>query len=471
MRKSLFTKLVLTFIIIITCSFVILGAFLSIWFDGYYFEQRSAQLNNEAKIMEPIVEEYLDSKLSSEKMKDTLTYISKYIYADVWVVDSTGYLYAVSDNKFNDLIGKQILSEELTALRGGKTVDKRWTFNSLFTLPVHSYIKPIYGPTVGFAGAVIMNTSIDDIKEPLKKVYYIIWISATIAILSSSFVIYYFANWILIKPLGKINEASKKIAKGDTSKRVVIKSNDEIGELADSFNIMADSLEKVDKNRSDFISNVSHELRSPMTSINGFISGILDGIIPKEKERYYLMVTQNEIGRLNRLINDLLDLSAIESGNIKLSIKEVNIDELIKQTIIKFQQRIKDKEINIQVSFQQKDNMAYCDKDRMEQVLTNLIDNAVKYGIVGGSIKIKTENFEENLIISIYNDCEEVSADDLRHMFERFYKKDKSRTSKNSTGLGLSIARSILLIQDNEIWAEKRDKGIEFIFKLNRYKR
>lgn len=468
MRKSLFTKLVLTFIIIITCSFVVLGAFLSIWFEGYYFEQRSLQLDNEAKIMEPIVEEYLDSKLSSEKMTDTLTYISKYIYADIWIVDSSGYVYAVSDNKSNKLIGKKILGDELETLKDGKTVDKRWTFNSLFTLPVHSYIRPIYGPSVGFAGAVIMNTSIYDIKEPLKRVYYIIWISAIIAILSSSFVIYYFASWILIKPLGKINEASKKIAKGDISKRVVVKSNDEIGELADSFNIMADSLEKVDKNRSDFISNVSHELRSPMTSINGFISGILDGVIPKEKERYYLMVTQNEIGRLNRLINDLLDLSAIESGSIKLNIQQVNIEELIKETVIKFEQRIKDKEINIEVSFQQENSLACCDKDRMEQVLTNLMDNAIKYGVIGGNIKIKTETFEGKLIVSIYNDCEEVSADDLSHIFERFYKKDRSRTSKNSTGLGLPIARSILLLQDNEIWAEKRDKGIEFIFTLNK---
>ncbi|MFA6941138.1 MAG: HAMP domain-containing sensor histidine kinase [Clostridiaceae bacterium] len=468
MRKSLFAKLVLTFIIIITCSFVILGAFLSIWFEGYYFDQRSVQLDNEAKIMEPIVEEYLDSKLSSEKMADTLTYISKYIYADIWIVDSSGYVYAVSDNKSNKLIGKKILGDELETIRGGKTVDKRWTFNSLFTLPVHSYIKPIYGPSVGFAGAVIMNTSLYDIKEPLKRVYYIIWVSATIAILSSSFVIYYFASWILIKPLGKINEASKKIAKGDTSKRVVVRSNDEIGELADSFNIMADSLEKVDKNRSDFISNVSHELRSPMTSINGFISGILDGVIPKEKERNYLMVTQNEVGRLNRLINDLLDLSAIESGNIKLNIQQVNIEEIIKETVIKFEQRIKDKEINIEISFQQENSLACCDKDRMEQVLTNLVDNAIKYGIIGGNIKIKTETFQGKLIVSIYNDCEELSADDLSHMFERFYKKDRSRTSKSSTGLGLSIARSILLLQDNEIWAEKRDKGIEFIFTLNK---
>lgn len=468
MRKSLFTKLVLTFIIIITCSFVILGAFLSIWFEGYYFDQRSIQLDNEAKMMEPLVDEYLESKLSSEKMKDTLTYISKYIYADIWIVDSNGYLYAVSDNKYNKYIGKKILGDELDTLRDGKPINKRWNFNSLFTLPVHSYIKPIYGQTVGFAGAVIMNTSVYDLKEPLKRVYYIIWVSATIAILSSSFVIYYFANWILIKPLGKINEASKKLAKGDTSKRVEIKSNDEIGELADSFNIMADSLEKSDKNRSDFISNVSHELRSPMTSINGFISGILDGVIPEDKEKYYLMVTQNEISRLNRLINDLLDLSAIESGNIKLNIEEVNIEELIKETIIKFEQRIKDKSINVEVSFQQENNSAYCDRDRMDQVMTNLIDNAVKYGVMGGNIKIKTETFEENLIVSVYNDCEEVSADDLRHMFDRFYKKDRSRTSKNSTGLGLSIARSILLLQDNEIWAEKRDRGIEFIFTLNK---
>ncbi|MFA9397929.1 MAG: ATP-binding protein [Clostridiaceae bacterium] len=470
MKKGLFTKMALAYTVIIAGSFIVLASVLSIWFEGYYFDQRKNQLNNEAKIIEPSIEEYLNRELTSDSMSDLLSYISNYIYADIWIADSNGYLYAVSDIKHENLIGKQVLTEDLVILRKGKTVEKRGTFNSIFSLPVHTYEMPIIIDGYGFSGTIIMNTSLDEIQEPLKKVYFIIWISALFAILSSTFVIYYFSQKIIIKPLGKINEASYKLAQGDVSKRVYIKSNDEIGELAKSFNSMADSLEKVEKNRKDFISNVSHELRSPITSINGFIGGILDGVIPKEKEVYYLNVTHNEIQRLSRLINDLLDLSAIESGKLTLNITKFNMVSLIKETAVKFERRLINKNVKMKVLIKDDNIFVEADKDRIIQVITNLLDNAVKCVSLNGNIIIKADIKGDKVYISIYNDSKNISEETMKHIFDRFYKGDKSRTNKESTGLGLSIARSILISHNNEIWIKNEEKGVEFTFSLNRAK-
>ena len=196
-------------------------------------------------------------------------------------------------------------------------------YAGIFDKTVRVYGTPIKTDAGIFKGSIILYNSIEEMSASLKRVYEIIWVSAIFAIIFSCIVIYYFAQKIIIKPLAEINYVAKRISNGDVDKRVYLKSNDEIGELAQSFNFMADSVEKNEKNRREFISNVSHEIRSPITSIKGFIGGILDGVIPREKEKYYLSIAYEEIQRLTRLVNDLLDMSAIEAGEFSLRIMEV----------------------------------------------------------------------------------------------------------------------------------------------------
>lgn len=201
---------------------------------------------------------------------------------------------------------------------------------------------------------VFLHTPLTEVKGALKTVYFVIWMSAFLAIFISAIIIYYFSDRILIRPLNEINNTAKSIAKGEFDKRVELESHDEIGDLAESFNYMADSLQNLEDMRRSFIANISHELRSPMTSINGFITGIIDGTIPKEKWVYYLNIVHDEIKRLMRLINDILDLARLESGEFSINIGVFDLNELIRQRIIKFEEKINKKNINVNVKLIEK---------------------------------------------------------------------------------------------------------------------
>lgn len=468
MKKGLFSKLVATFTVIIVVSFVMTAAFLSYWFESYYFEQRKGQLETESQFISTAAVKYLQGNISSDKINETLTYIGNYLSTDIWLVDNYGYVYAVSESNHKKLIGTQILTKELEELRIGHSVERRGIYENIFKGAVHTFEIPIFSSGM-FNGAIMMHTSINELKGPLKRVYEIIWISAIFVIIVSCIVIYYFSQRIIVRPLEQINYVADKISKGEVDKRVSIKSNDEIGALAKSFNSMADSLEEVERNRREFISNVSHEIRSPITSIKGFIGGILDGIIPKEKESYYLSVAYEEIQRLTRLVNDLLDLSSIEAGQFRLRIEELDINEIIRICVIKFETKIKEKNLKVDVLMHDDKLYVAADRDRITQVITNLIDNAIKYVAEGGNVRISTRIKGEKALVSVFNDGPSISNEDLKYIWNRFYKSDKSRTSKVSTGLGLSIIRSILTQLGEGIWAENKEpQGVAFTFTLKR---
>ena len=237
MKKSLFTKLVATFTVIISVSFIIIAAFLSYWFQGYYFDQRKKQLSSEGQYIVRAMSAYSQGTTSKQQVKLTTQYISNYLSANIWITDSYGYVDTVSNPKHKSLEGIQVLTKDLEKLRKGESVensgesyDKRW-----FDSPVHTFEIPIFKGNT-FVGAIVMHTPRSEITAPLKRVYNIIWISAIFAIIISSIVIYYFSERIIIRPLSKINNVADKISKGEVDKRVVMYSNDEIGELANSFN-------------------------------------------------------------------------------------------------------------------------------------------------------------------------------------------------------------------------------------------
>lgn len=476
LKKGLFSKMVFTYVVIIALSFIIMATFLSVWFQNYYFAQRREQLWKESLPIRPYAIDYAmhGMKYTSEIREEMLKFLSSYTMADIWLIDSYGFVYSVSDERFDSLKGIQVFSKGLEEMRLNQIYELRGTYSDLIKEPSHIYGIPIYESNNRgnvFCGAIIMITPLGEIREPLKNVYRIIWAAAIYAIIISSFVIYYFSERIIIKPLAAINSVAKKISKGEVQKRVEINSNDEIGELAESFNYMADSVEKVEKARRDFISNVSHEIRSPITSIKGFIGGILDGVIPRDKEKYYLSITYEEIQRLTRLVNDLLDLSAIEAGQFKLRIDEFDINEIIRITIIKFETKIREKKLDVDVLFNEEHQYVAGDRDRLIQVVTNLIDNAIKYVDEGGNIKICSKVKGEKVLVSVFNSGPLIPKEDLPHIWDRFYKADKSRTSKVSTGLGLPIVRNILSQHGEDIWVENKEgEGVVFTFTLRRIK-
>lgn len=465
-KNSLFSKMVITYTIIITVSFTILAAFLSFWFQDYYIKTKSEELTTQINIMQGVASEYLEGNITYEELEEKIKYMSSYIGDDIVLVDENGYVYSSTSVKYSSLMGKQIYHGDIENINSDSYIQAINNYGVYINENIYIMVEPLLNSVGDVNGAALISTSTTTLNKSLSNVYQIIWFSAVMAVIASCIVIYYFSQKIIVNPLSEMSQVARKIAQGDVDKRVEIHSQDEMEEFADAFNTMADSLQTVEQNRREFISNVSHELRSPMTSIKGFIGGILDDVIPEEKYKYYLKLAYEEIQRLTRLINDLLDLSAVESGTFKLNLEPIDINEVIRISILRNEGRIKDKNLNVQVFLEGSDLIVLADDDKITQVVMNLLDNAIKYGDADGEIKISSSTKGKKAYITIYDKGPKIDETDIRHIWDRFYKVDKSRTQKVSTGLGLSIVKKIINLQDEEIWVENKEEGVEFGFTL-----
>lgn len=467
MKRSLFTKLMTSYVIVIIISFSLVAVFLSAWFNSYYYDQKTADLIDEGNKLTQVVSDYVNGFISKDRMEMELSYVDKYSNTKIWLVDNYGYVWGRSGNDGDKIIDKQLTNLDIEEIRKGSIVIIKGTSSEKFATPMLTVGLPIYVNTQ-VRGGLFLHSPINEINRALKRVYLVIWISAIFATALSAFIIYYFSDRMLIRPIGKINQTARSISKGDFDKRVEIQSKDEIGDLATSFNYMADSVKNLEGMRRTFIANISHELRSPITSINGFISGMLDGTIPDEKWPYYLRIVHDEIKRLIRLINDTLDLARLESGEFSLKMGNFDINELIRERIIKFEDKINKKSINVEVTLIESKVMVNGDRDRIDQVLTNLLDNAIKFVPEKGTIRINTELRQDRLLVEVYNDGCPIPKEDIKYIWDRFHKADKARSKGGGTGLGLSIARQIINQHNETIWAESGDFGTKFTFTLKR---
>jgi len=296
-----------------------------------------------------------------------------------------------------------------------------------------------------------------------------------VAILISLFTVsigVYFSTYSLIRPMKQIAEATRHFSDGDFSYRLKInqgkRSVREIDELQYAFNSMADALEDLEKSRSSFVANVSHELKTPMTTIGGFIDGIIDGTIDSEHRDYYLKIVSDEVKRLSRLVVSMLNMSKIESGELTLNVSKFNISDMLLKIFLSFERQIDAKKINVEGLIDLGSVSIEADPDMINQVFYNLVDNAVKFTDNGGIISIRTETDQEYFTVRLRNTGKGISPEDLERVFDRFYKADKSRSlDAKSAGLGLFIVKSIVELHDGKIYADSiQNEFTEFTVKL-----
>lgn len=290
-----------------------------------------------------------------------------------------------------------------------------------------------------------------------------------IAALIFVFIAIYYITRGITKPLIEMKEVTEHIAKGDFDHRANenYKQKD-FSDFAKSLNKMAYELSIDDESKKSFVANVSHELKTPMTSIGGFIDGILDGTIPPEEEKKYLSIVSNEVKRLSRMVVSMLNLSKIEAGEIKLVPADYDIGKQIFETLLSFEKKIDEKKIEIE-GFEDINNVIIsADRDLIQQVIYNLLDNAVKFTPERGTINIFAKNDGEKTTVRIRNSGAGVSPDEISRIFERFYKVDKSRSyDVKGVGLGLYIVKTIVNMHDGEISAtSKQGEYTEFAFEI-----
>ena len=462
-KESINQRIIVTFISVTSIVLIFLGSIITILFNKNYHSTKLSNLEKQMGIIENSINNYLNQQDGSySQLKEIIKMACISTNTEAIITDRLGYVYLVNGEDYQNLMYRKI---KLNTESLSSNIEFKKEVFKVDNVSIKGYVKAIYedGEIDGYMIMVMQNESERNFNM------FIIWITVIIEIIISAIVIKIVTNQIIIRPIDNINNVAKRLAKGEVEKRVVVNCNNEIGELAESFNMMAESLEKSDTKRREFISNVSHELRSPITSIKGFIGGILDGVIPRDRENYYLKIVYDEVDRLARLVNDLLDMSAMESGKFNLAITEFDINQVISLCILNLEHKIQEKGLNVKATFH--NNRAYVlgDRDRIIQVVTNIIENSIKYSNDDGEIKIDVYSKGEKIYVDIFNSGECIEEKELNKIWDRFYKSDKSRTNKLSTGLGLPIVRSILSQHNEDIWVKNIEgKGVSFIFTLKK---
>ncbi|MBR3792019.1 MAG: HAMP domain-containing protein [Clostridia bacterium] len=452
MFKSVFTRLFLNNIIIV---FVSLATFLSamIFFILDYVDDRQFEMDLKAaqniENMTIVMQIENPNYTNYRIYNNLLMQYSEFTESDITVVNALGEVYATTAGiqKTPKEYNKKIL--------GGETIRQKSDFNGTYNKKIYVVGMPIvYRGSV--VGGIYFNSEIPNFQNKLGEYSFMFMIAGIMAVIIGC-AISYIQSRRITKPIKEINKIVLDIASGDFSRRITSDS-DEIGQLASSFNYMADSLERLEKTRRSFVSDISHELRTPMTSISGFIGGILDGTIPKEKQDEYLKIAYDESVRLTKLANDMLEMTKMQSSGYKLDVTEFDVNELIRICIIQLGQKIDDKNLEIDVQFENEKMLVVADKDAIKRVIINILDNAVKFSYSNTKIIITSKNINKHANISVGNFGAGIDKNEIGNVFERFYKTDKSRSDdKKGVGLGMSFAKNIINLHKQKIWVESVD--------------
>ncbi len=432
-------------------------------------EASRAYLDTMLKDSDGDIESLTEAK--GDDMRETLNWMALNTNdMTVIVTDLSGKLLVRAGSEENVIDEtKGIPSDVLDTLSLGETYSSFGSSQGMFENMKAIYALPLSDAEGNVCGSVFVCSESIMLVE-LWEVILRVVMGSVLWVLLAALIAVYFISDRVISPLREISSAAKRFASGKFDVRVPVRGSDEVAELALAFNNMAESLDNYDNMRNTFMSHVSHDLRSPMTSISGFIDGILDGVIPPEQHKYYLQVVASEIKRLSRLVSSLLDLSRIQAGERKFTPTEFDICEMARQILISFEQKINAKELDVEFDIQEERINVRADSDAIYQVLYNLCDNAVKFSSEKGKFRIGIKRLKgKKILVEVFNEGQGIAAADINYVFERFYKSDKSRgLNKNGAGLGLFIAKTIMDAHNEKIWVESEyGKNCCFRFTLD----
>ncbi len=467
MRKNVLYKYFTLGAALLLASFIILGIGMSAQVYNYSVAEKEKSLGYSATRISSMTTEIL-SQFSSIRQHTFQMLISTTL-ADssmsAVLCDKNGRMIVTSENVPNvrDVL---IPTDAVT-----KTIKHRY-FSSSGALPAiyrgehYTVGVPYYDHTGKVAGCVFVTSMISDMRGLLMAIIRIFLISALV-VFFIMLVAAYIGSRSITRPIKRISIAARQFAHGDFAVRVPVKSNDEIGELSQSFNSMADTIEKSEELRRSFVANVSHELRSPMTSIGGYVDGILDGTIPQENEKKYLEIISSEVKRLSRLVSRMLDITRLQAEDFSHSAVKYDFCEQVRRVIIGFEPKIAEKNININVFFSQERIDLFANEDAIFQVVYNLLENAMKFSNDSSDINIDVTTGGGRLIFSIKNFGKDIPAEELPYIFDRFHKADKSRgRDKVGLGLGLYIVKTIINQHNGDVGASSEDGVTVFYFSL-----
>lgn len=495
MFKTIFGKQFALYIGNLLVVFALLGVVLTGVMRNYFFDQKQQTLTAHSQ---RIAEEYINTIVrrrlpphtatADTRLQSTIEVLHYYVNASSFV--SVFDWYDAEQSHLNNVTLRLIArSENLRAWeddierinyainntqefdivrQNGQSVVLTGTMQGIFDelMMVVSYPIIYRGHVYGI---VFMNSPISEIEANIREVVNLALLCLLLSIFVA-FILVYVSSRTISRPIRMISGAAKVIAAGNFDRRLVVKSRDEVGALAESFNEMAESLERQETSRREFISNISHDLRSPLTSVKGYIQAMLDGTIPEESRDKYLQVVLDETRRVTKMANDLLLIGQFQNFNPGLDKSQFDINELIRTTLITFERLIQDKNIHISVSFADEKNIVLADCEKIQRVIHNLIDNAVKFTPHDGEISLRTHVHPKSnkITVSVKDSGPGIPNIEHKKIFDRFYKSDQSRgQDKTGTGLGLAIVKEFVRAHGATIQVlSAPGQGSEFSFSL-----
>lgn len=486
MFKSSFAKYLTAFVIIILVSFLMLSGIITSMIRTHVTSDKEVKLQNSCQIITSYFENASNKDISSHIQSEALfaQTLAQLVNEDydfnVLVTDASGKVLLSTYKSTPDGLPSYHEADGLGHVFVGEDFETETSETGVDFLTYRGELKGIPdsrdkciafgkgiiidGQVSGYVFTLASTTKEDVLIGVARKTV----INSSIWVMLAAVIAAYFITERIVHPLKNMTRAAKSFAKGDFSERITVHGHDEVSELALAFNNMAESLENLESMRNSFLANVSHDLRTPMTTISGFIDGIISGAIPEDQHNHYLGVISAEVHRLSRLVNQLLDISRLESGDRKFNFTDFDIAEVSRLILLSFEQKIDEKRLDVEFNAEEDTMSANADKDAIYQIIYNLCHNAIKFAKEEGKFAINISRISGKKIkVSVYNQGQSIAPEDAKHIFDRFYKTDKSRgLDKSGVGLGLYICKTIVDAHGETIKHEHHDDGCEFWFTL-----
>lgn len=470
MKHSLYLKFILTYLVFGLLGFLVIATFSSHMTLNYLTGQRAESLYREANyISTNFARSYYSGSPNAASLEDIHSHfqaLDTYLNASIWLLNADGTLLVNSDTSLSE--GTETVIEDFDPTDMGSSYYVIGDFYGRFDEETLSVVTPI---TYNFRtrGYVLIHMPMRQLtaeRDGLLNVTYL----TLLFIFGLSLMILAAFTVTVYRPLKKITEAARQYAQGNFQYQLEIYGEDEIGQLAATLNYMAHELKETDDYQKKFVANISHDFRSPLTSIKGYVEAMLDGTIPPEMQEKYLNIVLMETERLNKLTSGLLTLNSFDTKKNRLDITDFDINKVIKNTVSSFEGRCTERHISIELLFDAREQFVSADMGKIQQVMYNLLDNAIKFSPNDSQITIETTLRHEKVFISVKDQGIGIPKDSMKKIWERFYKTDASRgRDKKGTGLGLSIVKEIITSHGEHINAISTEGvGTEFIFTLPR---
>ena len=476
MFKTLFSRMLITYLLVILSLLVLLGITLSGVFVNHYRQESETRLRNEcSEIYTVIIEKYMDVARRNAAVEELTTIARRYDgliqlqfnnpeYGRLSIITNSGNTSGQTSSKWSPMYDYYIESSKNITSEG---IILNNAYSRITTMPTLTIAQTLIYDNASI-GKLFFTVDMSETNTVINGIIVDVIIYSILGVVLGFLAVLYITDRIS-RPVTEMTRVVRRFTQGDFDERIEYKGQDEVGGLAHSFNQMADEINTLEAARRSFVANVSHELRSPLSSMKGFLVAMQDGTIPPDEYPKYLSIVIDESNRMTSMVNDLLDIARIESGEHVLNFEVFEIAELIRRTVITFEARISEKDIDMRIEFSEEQMYVEADKQQIVQVLRNLIDNAIKFTPQGGSITITLSSQRRQAVVTVKDSGAGIAEEDMPYVFDRFYKAEKAHTpgAQAGTGLGLAIVKRIMDAHSQSITV-KNDGGACFTFTVKR---